>query len=146
MGDMPASHLFARTRPFHRSTYKRPARHPSNDATIASYQQRGRWKPELLAARGIVPCRSHATFTVMLARLLVLRPSPRFSRKRGRSQCTHHHKALLISNPTEKVHASWHGIQGPHRGHTGMYFNTENSFLSSFFSYADLFSAYNSAQ
>ena len=43
----------------------------------------------------------------------------------------HHHKALLVSNPTEKVHASWHDKRGAI--HTRNEFNTEkkpNSLIS----------------
>ena len=70
-------------------------------------------------------------------RLLVFAFFPTvFEEKRDCSQSTHHRKALLMSDPIEKVHASGHGVRNV--------FNAERPFLS--FSQVDRFSAYNSAQ
>ena len=56
----------------------------------------------------VSPHRSHVTLTVILARLLVSR-----KREAARSvYTTHHHKALLISNPIKKVHTI--SCLGPH--------------------------------
>ena len=69
--------------------------------------------------------RLHVTFTVTLARLLVLCPSPKFSRKKKRDcyQSKLHYKALLMSNPINKFHVSWHGFRGV--THTRNVFNTK---------------------
>ena len=42
-----------------------------------------------LTARGIATCRAHVTLTVILVRLLVLRSSSRFSRKREAARSVH---------------------------------------------------------
>ena len=139
--------FFARTRPFHRSTYKRPVMTVSVTSEQWWYN---REPPVARALEALVTSRSRhhplsvAGHTHSHARTLTcfaFFPTV-FEEKRGRSQSTQHHKALLISNPIEKkpCKLAWHAW-----GHTGMCFNTENSFLSSFFSYVNLFSAYNSA-
>ena len=63
---------------------------------------------QLLPACSIDACPLNIALTVMLARLLALRSSSQILRKEeaASSLDMYHHKALLISNPKEKVSAS----------------------------------------
>ena len=62
---------------------------------------------KLLLARSIEDCPSHVALTVMHAYFAFFPTVWLLA-----VYATHHHKALLISNAIEKVHASWHDMRG----------------------------------